>query len=67
MDIKRNGSQPSVQGPVDRFTGTVLIDPLFAPAEPARLGGAYVTLWSMLATSNTWVKRGSARRTITGK
>ena len=43
MDIKRNGSQPSAQGPADWFTGTVRIDPLFAPTEPARTGGAYVT------------------------
>ena len=43
MDIKRNGSQPSSQGPADWFTGTVRIDPLFAPTEPARVGGASVT------------------------
>ncbi len=43
MDIKRNGSQPSAQGPADWFTGTVRIDPLFPPTEPARVGGAYVT------------------------
>ncbi len=43
MDIKRNGSQPSSQGPAEWFTGTVRIDPLFAPTEPARAGGANVT------------------------
>jgi quercetin dioxygenase-like cupin family protein len=43
MEIKRNGSQPSNQGPVERFTGLVRIDPLFAPTEPARAGGANVT------------------------
>jgi quercetin dioxygenase-like cupin family protein len=43
MDIKRNGSQPSSQGPADWFTGTVRIDPLFAPTELARVGGASVT------------------------
>jgi quercetin dioxygenase-like cupin family protein len=43
MEIKRNGSQPSSQGPAERFTGTVRIDPLFAPTEPARAGGASVT------------------------
>jgi len=43
MEIKRNGSQPSSQGPVERFTGLVRIDPLFAPTEPARAGGANVT------------------------
>ena len=43
MDIKRAGSQPSAKGPADWFTGTVRIDPLFGPAEPARTGGALVT------------------------
>ena len=43
MDIKRNGSQPSVKGPGDWFTGTVRIDPLFDAHEPARAGGASVT------------------------
>lgn len=43
MDIKRNGSQSSVQGPAEWFTGTVRIDPLFEAQEPARTGGAYVT------------------------
>lgn len=42
MDIKRNGSQPSVQGPAEWFTGTVRIDPLFEAQEPARAGGASV-------------------------
>lgn len=43
MEIKRNGSQPSVQGPADWFSGTVRVDPLFNAAEPARTGGASVT------------------------
>jgi quercetin dioxygenase-like cupin family protein len=43
MDIKKNGSQPSVKGPADWFTGTVRIDPLFDAAPPARAGGAAVT------------------------
>lgn len=44
MEIKRSGSQPSVKGPTDWFTGTVRIDPLFAQAEePARATGANVT------------------------
>jgi quercetin dioxygenase-like cupin family protein len=43
MDIKRNGSQPSVKGPAEWFTGTVRIDPLFGAIEPARTGGASVT------------------------
>jgi quercetin dioxygenase-like cupin family protein len=43
MEIKRAGSQPSGKGPVDWFTGTVRIDPLFSPAPPARVNGALVT------------------------
>ena len=43
MEIKRNGSQASVKGPADWFTGTVRIDPLFQAPDPARVGGASVT------------------------
>lgn len=43
MDIKRNGSRASIQGPADWFTGTVRIDPLFDPIASARAGGASVT------------------------
>ena len=43
MDIKRSGSQPSGKGPVDWFTGTVRIDPLFQAADPALVSGASVT------------------------
>lgn len=43
MEIKRIGSQSSVKGPADWFTGTVRIDPLFSANEPARAGGASVT------------------------
>lgn len=43
MDIKRIGSQPSSKGPPDWFTGTVRIDPLFNPPEPARVTTALVT------------------------
>jgi quercetin dioxygenase-like cupin family protein len=43
MDIKRNGSQPSMKGSAEWFTGTVRIDPLFQPNAPARAGGASVT------------------------
>jgi len=43
MDIKRAGSQPSAKGPVDWFTGTVRIDPLFQAPDPARAVGASVT------------------------
>jgi quercetin dioxygenase-like cupin family protein len=43
MEIKRSGSQPSRKGPVEYFTGTVRIDPLFEAPEPARVRGAHVT------------------------
>ena len=43
MDIKRSGVQPSGKGPADWFTGTVRVDPLFSPREPARVSGALVT------------------------
>ena len=43
MDIQRSGSQPSGKGPVDWFTGTVRIDPLFSPPDPARVTAASVT------------------------
>ncbi len=43
MEIKRSGSQASVRGPADWFTGTVRIDPLFEAPGPARVTGASVT------------------------
>jgi len=43
MEIKRSGSQPSGKGPAEWFTGTVRIDPLFSPPDPARVAGASVT------------------------
>lgn len=43
MDIKRNGSQASAQGPADYFTGTVRIDAPFKTTAPARASGATVT------------------------
>ena len=43
MEIKRNGSQPSNQGPADWFTGTVRIDSPFKGTGPSRVSGAIVT------------------------
>ena len=43
MEIKRIGSTPSAKGPADWFTGTVRIDALFGPPDPARVAGALVT------------------------
>ena len=43
MEIKKSGSQPSGKGPVEYFTGTVRVDPLFDAPTPARVLGASVT------------------------
>jgi quercetin dioxygenase-like cupin family protein len=43
MEIKRSGSQPSRRGPADYFTGSVRVDPLFQPSDPARASGSSVT------------------------
>jgi len=43
VEIKKAGSQPSTKGPENWFTGTVRIDPLFQPIEPARTSGGSVT------------------------
>ena len=43
MEIERAGSRPSGKGPGEWFTGTVRIDPLFSPPDPARVAGALVT------------------------
>ena len=43
MEIKRVGTQPSGKGPAEWFTGTVRMERLFEPPEPARVAGASVT------------------------
>ena len=43
MEIKRNGTQASLIGPADWFTGCVRIDPLLSSPAPARAAGASVT------------------------
>ncbi len=43
MKITRNGSQDSIKGPEDWFTGTTRIDPLFKPEAPGRAEAANVT------------------------
>ena len=43
MEIKRVGTQPSVKGPAEWFTGTVRMDWLFEAQDPARVAGASVT------------------------
>jgi quercetin dioxygenase-like cupin family protein len=41
--ISRAGSQASVKGPAEYFTGNVRVDPLFPANETASFSGAYVT------------------------
>lgn len=43
MNITRSGTHPSGKGPSDWFTGTVRVDLLFSPPDPARVAGALVT------------------------
>ena len=43
MEIKRSGSQASNKGPAEYFTGTVRVEMLVEPADPARVVGASVT------------------------
>src|SRR5947207_4809441 len=43
MDIKRNGSRSSSEGPRERFTGKVRVEPLFQANAPGRAQGAKVT------------------------
>jgi quercetin dioxygenase-like cupin family protein len=43
MDIRRSGSQPSIKGQEEYFTGTVSLDRLFEAKDPARVAGARVT------------------------
>lgn len=42
MEIRRNGSQSSILGPEENFTGRVRIDWLFPAAEPSRVTSALV-------------------------
>jgi hypothetical protein len=42
MDVKRNGSQPSVKGSTKNFTGNVRIDPLFQAPGAGQFAGASV-------------------------
>ena len=43
MELKHAGTQPSIKGPPDWFTGAVRIDMLNSPPAPARTSCAYVT------------------------
>ena len=43
MKFTRHGTQASVKGPAQNFTGSVRVDPLFGANAPSRTSGAYVT------------------------
>lgn len=43
VEVVRVGSQPSVKGKTEYFTGSVRIDPLFDAAAPSRTSGGSVT------------------------
>ena len=43
MVVTRAGSQPSAKGPVQYFTGSVRVDPLFSPRAPSTAAGVAVT------------------------
>jgi quercetin dioxygenase-like cupin family protein len=43
VTVSRSGTQPSVRGSSDWFTGTARIDPLFTARDPARASGSAVT------------------------
>jgi quercetin dioxygenase-like cupin family protein len=51
LDIKKIGSQPSIKGSADYFTGNVRIDPLFQANDPGRAVGASVTFESGARTA----------------
>jgi quercetin dioxygenase-like cupin family protein len=43
IGIVPNGSRPSAKGPAENFTGSVRLDPLFAPTEHTRASGGHVS------------------------
>ena len=43
MKFIKHGTQASVKGPAQNFTGSVRVDPLFGVNAPSRTTGAYVT------------------------
>ncbi|MBO6865411.1 MAG: cupin domain-containing protein [Pseudomonadota bacterium] len=43
MKITRSGSNASMKGPEEWFTGTVRIDPMFQAEDPGRATGSHVT------------------------
>jgi quercetin dioxygenase-like cupin family protein len=43
MKVIKHGTQASIKGPAQNFTGSVRVDPLFGADAPSRTTGAYVT------------------------
>jgi quercetin dioxygenase-like cupin family protein len=43
ITVTRSGAQPSNKGSAQFFTGSVRVDPLFAPNAPSRVSGGLVT------------------------
>src|SRR5947209_1477703 len=43
ITVTHKGSQTPYQGPVENFTGSVHVDPLFPAIEPSRVSGGLVT------------------------
>lgn len=77
ITITHSGSQPSVQGGMQRFTGQVRIDPLFQASPPSHLSGGVVTFepgartaWhthplgqALIVTAGRgWIQAGGERR-----
>lgn len=60
MEIKRLGTQASIKGSKDWFTGTVRIDPLNAAPAPSKVSCAAVTFEPGARTA--WHTRPSLRR-----
>jgi len=60
MEIKRTGSQASTYGPPEWYIGTIRMDPLFEPPDPARANSLNVTFEPGARTS--WHTHPSVRR-----
>ena len=43
MEISRNGSRPSAKGAPETFTGSAIVDPLYAPNKNTSSSGSLVT------------------------
>lgn len=62
MEISRNGTRPSIKGPAENFTGSVRVDRLFDPKDPARASAAVVTF--ELGARSAWHSHPLGQRLI---